>query len=239
MSKIHGLKGTWLQALAGFAIPLLVILFIRWAVIEPYVIPSGSMIPSLLIHDHILVWKSSFGLRLPFTNTWLIKWSEPKRGQVIVFKYPENPSVFYIKRLVGLPGDRVAIENGKIFINDEAAEISAFERSLPPGVEIDEDFQIFQEKLSGIEHLIRISHSTLSQSSHAKTEWIIPENKYFFVGDNRDQSSDSRVWGTVSDELLIGRAWSIWLSCDQMLESARFICDPSHLRWNRMLRQIK
>lgn len=100
----------------------LIALTIRWALIEAYVIPSGSMLPTLLVHDHIFVNKIAYGMRIPFTSDWLIELAQPQRGEVIVFKYPEKPSLFYIKRVVGIPGDRVFYENGNLFINEQLVE---------------------------------------------------------------------------------------------------------------------
>jgi signal peptidase I len=108
MSEIpnsKNLKGTWNQAILTFLFPILLVLGVRWALFEPFVIPSGSMIPNLLIHDHILVKKFAFGIHVPFSDKWLVQWTKPSRGEIVVFKYPENPEVYYIKRLIGLPSE--------------------------------------------------------------------------------------------------------------------------------------
>ncbi len=102
--ETKNLKGTWDQAILTFLLPILLVLGVRWAFVEPFVIPSGSMIPNLLIHDHIIVKKFSYGLHIPFGDVWIAQWSAPQRGDIVVFKYPENPDVYYIKRLIGLPG---------------------------------------------------------------------------------------------------------------------------------------
>lgn len=227
------LKGTWSQALWAFIWPILLILGIRWALVEPYVIPSGSMIPNLLVYDHIFVQKSSFGLRLPFSDRWLLRWGEPRPGDVIVFRYPESPSIFYIKRLIAGPGDHVRIENGRVSVNGAAWPVAG---ETPPSFlpsEENEGFEYFQETGPHEHHQVRFAESVSAQD--VIQEWTVPEESYFFMGDNRDQSSDSRAWGFVPESHLIGKAWIIWLSCDRMLESARFLCDPSTLRWNRLL----
>lgn len=231
--KTTSLKGTWSQALWAFVWPILLILGIRWALVEPYVIPSGSMIPNLLVSDHIFVQKSSFGLRLPFSDRWLLRWGEPRPGDVIVFRYPESPSIFYIKRLIGRPGDHVRVENGRVSVNGHSWELA--EEPAPttlPEAE-NEGFVYFRETGPRESHLVRFMDTDSDRD--VIQEWTIPEGRYFFMGDNRDQSSDSRAWGFVPESHLIGKAWIIWLSCDRMLESARFLCDPTTLRWNRLL----
>lgn len=230
--KTKNLKGTWPQAFLAFLWPILLILGIRWALIEPYVIPSGSMIPNLLVYDHLFVQKFSFGLRLPFSDRWLVRWGEPRPGDVIVFRYPESPSVFYIKRLIAGPGDHVRVENGRISVNGRAWDLREVPAPpLAPGE--NEGFAYFLETGAFESHRVRFAEDSSLQD--VIQEWTVPEGRYFFMGDNRDQSSDSRAWGYVPETHLIGKAWIIWLSCDRMLESARFLCDPSTLRWNRML----
>lgn len=227
------LKGTWPRALLSFFGPIALILAIRWAVIEPYVIPSGSMIPNLLIHDHIAVQKFSFGLRLPFSDRWLVRWADPHRGDIVVFRFPENPEVFYIKRLIGLPGDKIEVTDGRVTVNGETWPLAP----APAAAEDDaEDFDYFRETVAGRDHLVRFQKGRLE--SGTARDWTLADGEYFFMGDNRDQSSDGRVWGTVPDRNLIGRAWFVWLSCDEMLDSARFVCNPSTIRWNRFLKSV-
>lgn len=209
------------------------ILILRWAILEPYVIPSGSMIPNLLIHDHVFVQKFSFGLRMPFSDRWLIRWGEPKRGDIVVFRYPENPEVFYIKRLIGLPGDKVQVTDGHIKVNGETWTLKPAAANAGPDAD---EFDYFDETTAGRDHLVRFMKGR--GESGASREWELAEGEYFFMGDNRDQSSDGRVWGTVPDKNLIGRAWFVWLSCDDMLESARFVCNPATIRWNRFFKSV-
>jgi signal peptidase I len=192
---------------------------------EPFVIPSGSMIPTLHVHDHILVNKLAYGLHVPFSKKWIFQWASPRRGDIVVFRYPENPDVFYVKRAIGLGGDRVTMEHGTLVVNGEKLPI---ERSSPStAVPADEDsFEYFAEN----GHLIRYR----DQYSASFEEITVPEGKIFVLGDNRDQSNDSRFWGFVPEENLIGRAWLIWLACDATLPSAQFLCDPTTLRWDRV-----
>ena len=184
------------------------------------------MIPTLLIHDHIMVNKMAYGIHLPFSKRWIIHWGNPKRGDIIVFRYPENPEVFFVKRAIGLPGDKISLEQGQLRIN---GELIGLERTNPPpsGGTDDDHFDYFKEE----GHWVRYRDQFGAQYG----EITIPPGRIFAMGDNRDQSSDSRVWGFVPEENLIGRAWLIWLACDMTLPSAQFLCDPSTIRWNRLL----
>lgn len=226
------LKGTWPQAITTFLLPLLIVFAIRWLIIEPFVIPSGSMIPGLLIHDHILVKKYSLGLKIPFSDYWLARWRVPQRGEVLVFRFPENPDVFYIKRLIGLPGDTVIVQgSGKITVN-------AKEWPLTPRESLDDDgFKYFIESDGDHKHIVRFYGSPLS--SDESKEYQVPQGEYFFMGDNRDQSSDGRVWGFVPEKYLVGPASLIWLSCESTLTSVSYICDPRQIRWQRLFNSVQ
>ncbi|MFN7454689.1 MAG: signal peptidase I [Pseudobdellovibrionaceae bacterium] len=213
------LRATWPQALGTFLFPILLILSVRWFLVEPFVIPSGSMLPNLLILDHVIVNKLSYGIRIPGQQQFLIHWSQPQRGDIVVFRYPENPDVFYVKRLVGLPGDRVSLEKGQIIVNGQPLP----QKQLGSQGE----FQQFAEAEKGY---------TVQYLQHEQSffdEVQVPEDRFFFMGDNRDQSSDSRVWGFVPQDHLVGRVVVIWLSCAKTLPGAEFICDPTTLRWDR------
>lgn len=226
------LKGTWPQAIGTFLFPLFLVFAIRWIIVEPFVIPSGSMIPSLLIHDHILVKKYSLGLKLPFTNFWLVRWREPRRGEVLVFRYPDNPEMFYVKRLIGLPGDTVVVRgSGQISVNGQEWMLTAQESSL------DDGFSYFIEDTGEQKHVVRFYGSPLA--SDESKEYKVPDGEYFFVGDNRDQSSDGRVWGFVQENYLIGPASLVWLSCENTLTSVSYICDPRQIRWKRLFNPVQ
>lgn len=226
----RNLKGTWNQAILTFLFPIVLVMSLRWALIEPFVIPSGSMIPNLLIHDHIFVQKFSYGLHFPFTNKWLIKWSQPQRGDIVVFKYPQNPDVYYIKRLIGLPGDTVEVNSGRITVNRETLGLRPVDEPT-----FEEGFHYFTETTGTKSYTVRFMHEENMPMVKAYT---VPEGHFFFMGDNRDQSSDSRSWGFVKDEYIVGKAWMIWLSCDNTLPTMTFVCDPSQIRWNRLLKKI-
>lgn len=220
-------KGTWPQALATFFIPIVLVLGVRWILVEPFVIPSGSMIPNLLVHDHILVKKFSLGLRVPFTEKWLVNWRRPERGEIMVFHYPQNPDVFYIKRLIGLPGDRVEVRGGRVSVNGQKWTLTPMDfRGAEYG------FDYFRESSRpGESHVVRFLTGDHEDDLKA---YVVPPGQYFFMGDNRDQSSDSRYWGFVKHDLLVGPAWLIWLSCENTLPTLTYVCDPAQIRWSRM-----
>lgn len=227
-------KGTWAQALITFFFPVILVLTVRWIVIEPFVIPSGSMIPNLLIHDHILVQKFSFGLRMPFSNHWLFSWHQPQAGDIIVFRYPKNPQIYFIKRLIAVPGDQVQIRGGKIKVNEKV-----WSYNPQANTENESQFDYFLEDNGKLKYPVRFYTYRDDSQTDESLELTVPEGAFFFMGDNRDQSSDGRVWGLVPQENLIGQAWMIWLSCDQMLENMPFICNPQTIRWDRLFQYLK
>lgn len=222
------LRGTWKQAIAAIGVPVFLILFVRWIVVEPYLIPSGSMIPTLQIHDHILVKKFAFGLKLPFAQDWLAIWSPPQRGQIIVFRYPPQPDVFYVKRLIGLPGDKIEMKKGELYINDILQEKKLVEEDSFEEVD---QFNYYLES----QHYTRYFKD---QSMQNFGPVKVPPHNYFMMGDNRDQSADSRFWGTVPEGLLVGTPWLVWLSCSEMLPNASYLCDPQTIRWGRIFKLV-
>lgn len=230
----RSLKGTWPQALLSFFIPILLILSVRWALFEPYVIPSGSMIPNLLIHDHILVSKWSYGLRWPFSDSWIVRWSEPKRGDIVVFRYPQNPELFYVKRLIGLPGDHVRVFSSRLEVNGQVLETPGDAPELNVGGYLN------LERSDGEAYVVRWLNPPheAEPDETPRFETTVEEGRYLFMGDNRDESSDGRSWGTVPEANLIGPARVIWLSCESMLESSAFVCDPATIRWDRLFRSL-
>lgn len=218
------LRATWPQALFSFLGPLLAVFAIRWLLIEPYVIPSGSMIPTLWIHDHIFVNKLAYGVHVPMGKPWILHWASPKKNDIVVFRYPENPEVFYVKRVVATEGDTVEIRDGEMWINGEVIPQEPLETD-------EEGFQHFQEPGRRVRYL---NHQ---ESNFPST--LVPPGQFFVIGDNRDQSNDSRYWGPVPVENVIGRASVIWLSCEETLPSARFLCDPKTLRLGRIFKSIQ
>ena len=192
-------KGAIRENLEAIAIALLLALFIRAFLVQPFKIPSGSMEDTLLIGDRIFVCKFSYGVRLPFTNKVMIPVSKPERGDIAVFKYPMNPDLDFIKRVVGLPGDEVRLVNGKVFINGKLWEDNYGHYSGP-----DKPFARMPKRNFG--------------------PVTVPENSYFMMGDNRDNSNDSRGWGFVPFENMRGKALIIYYSRDK---------HPFDIRWGR------
>ena len=182
---------------------LLLVLVLRSFLYEPFQIPSGSMIPTLEVGDFILVNKYTYGIRLPVTGTKVIDMESPKRGDVMVF-IPPHDSSYFIKRVVGLPGDQVRYINKVLYVNGKEQEQS-FVARLPPA---SPRYTVQKEKLGEQEHLIHLS----VWPEGSIQEWQVPEGKYFVMGDNRDKSADSRSWGFVSEENIVGRAVAVWMN---------------------------
>lgn len=191
----------------------LVVLVIRSFIVEPFTIPSGSMLPTLQVNDFILVNKFAYGLRLPVTNTKIIETGEPQRGDVLVFKFPENRNQNFIKRVVGLPGDTVQVKDNVVTVNGEVVKRELAREWEGSGAWRRE----YVEQLGESRHLIwqegKINPFTNRKLPQARTqgEWQVPEGAYFVMGDNRDNSNDSRFWGIVPEELVVGEAFLIWM----------------------------
>jgi len=192
---------------------LLIVLLFRSFLFEPFKIPSGSMIPTLLIGDFILVNKYAYGLRLPVLNTKFLSVGEPERGDVIVFRYPVDPSVSFIKRLIGLPGDTISYRDKRLYVNGEPLETEELGRYSSQDVKCTtprKDAVQFSEILGDVTHKVLLHEASGSRDG----QWVVPEGHYFVMGDNRDRSNDSREWGYVPEENLMGRAVGIWLNFD-------------------------
>ena len=192
---------------------LLIVLLFRSFLFEPFKIPSGSMIPTLLVGDFIVVNKYAYGLRLPVLNHKFVPVGEPQRGDVVVFRYPLDPSVNYIKRVVGLPGDTITYRDKHLYINGELigdTDVGPY-RSTEVKCSVPRlDAERNQEDLLGRVHDILLHENSGSRDG----QWVVPEGHYFMMGDNRDRSNDSRSWGFVPEQNLVGRAVGIWLNFD-------------------------
>jgi len=186
---------------------LFIVLVLRSFLYEPFQIPSGSMLPTLQIGDFILVNKYHYGLRLPVLGTKVVSINEPERGDVMVFKFPENHKINYIKRVIGLPGDRIKYQNKQLFINDKLMA-QTLVAQLPPA---SPRIQLLEEQLGEVNHSI---YKNMAPAFDAG-EWVVPEGHYFMMGDNRDNSNDSRYWGFVPDQLVVGRAVLVWMHWDK------------------------
>lgn len=195
------------------------VLVLRSFLAEPFRIPSSSMMPTLLVGDFILVNKFAYGLRLPVLNSKIVEIGEPQRGDVVVFRYPgagegdPNTGSDYIKRVVGLPGDRIAFRDQTLYVNDQPIAKTAVGTYVGSGHGRDmTGATVFEVDLAGREH----RSLEISPYGDARTEgsWDVPAGHYFVMGDNRDASADSRVWGFVPEGNLVGKAFLIWLNCE-------------------------
>ncbi|WP_369310632.1 signal peptidase I [Providencia rettgeri] len=248
-------RPSWLETGTSIFPVLAIVLIVRSFIYEPFQIPSGSMMPTLLVGDFMLVEKFAYGLKDPITQTTLIETGKPKRGDIAVFKYPRDPNVDFVKRVIGLPGD-------KIVYNPDAKELTIYPNCadnkctdnlpitygplnpsewtmfLDIGSVVDSQKGNYEiplnqelprnalrqyersEKLDTVEHQILIIRQAITEAKYLQpgmplNEWIVPEKQYFMMGDNRDNSSDSRMWGFVPEQNLVGRAVFIWLSLDK------------------------
>lgn len=222
----------WVEYPKSFFPVILIVFLLRSFLVEPFKIPSGSMIPTLLVGDFILVNKFTYGIRLPVANVKIMDVNQPRRGEVMVFRYPENPSLDYIKRVVGLPGDKITYRNKRLYINGEPVEVE------PDGeynyVESGLNY-VYNRRL--IEQLGSHSHAILvnPEMPNAQLGGVrqfpyrkncvyndseftcrVPAGHYFMMGDNRDSSSDSRYWGFVPDANIVGKAFLIWWNFSEL-----------------------
>ncbi|RYF15398.1 MAG: signal peptidase I [Comamonadaceae bacterium] len=214
----------WLDWTAGLFPVILAVFVLRSFLFEPFKIPSGSMIPTLLVGDLILVNKFTYGLRLPVLNTRLTEGTAPKRGDVMVFRYPPKPTLDYIKRVVGVPGDEVAYLNKKLTINGQPVPTTRLQDYFDPDAM--RYFRHYEEKLGEKTHRLlnddeRPAFIPGAEDFPAKdncrysVEGVVckvPEGHYFMMGDNRDNSLDSRYWGFVPDRNIVGKAFLIWMN---------------------------
>ncbi|MDG2519515.1 signal peptidase I [Lysobacter soli] len=200
---------------------LAVVLILRSFVAEPFRIPSNSMMPTLLTGDFILVNKFTYGLRLPINNHKVIGIGEPQRGDVVVFRPPHHPDQDWIKRVVGLPGDRVGYHDNQVSVNGKAlayAPIGVYQ-GKGNGTEMTGAEEL-QEDLLGRQHHV-LERTNLPFIDQGEGDWIVPPGHYFVMGDNRDNSEDSRYWGFLPEENLRGKAFLIWMNFDGGVDTSR------------------
>lgn len=222
----------------SLAVLVIAIFALRWSVASPYHVPTASMEPTIKVGDRLLAFKLAYELKIPWTDISLKTWGTPKRGDIIVFKYPRDPDIDYVKRVVAVAGDQVKIEDDILYVNNEAQPRvpAENERAILDDIEdTKEDKLLFKENLFGLEHytMQNIPSARHFTSSRWPTEkpyyYTVPENSVFCVGDNRDNSTDSRFWGQVPLEYVRGKAlfviWSIHSPRDSQwpeLRLARF-----------------
>ena len=204
-------ESTIVEYAKSFFPVILAVLLLRSFLVEPFRIPSGSMMPTLLVGDFILVNKYAYGIRLPVLNRKVIDLGEPERGDVMVFRFPKDPRVDYIKRVVGVPGDHIVYRNKVLTINGEKVA------QIPEGTYIGvgsglsmSGAHVRREILGGVEHDILV----VPRISGITVDKTVPAGHYFVMGDNRDNSNDSRYWGFVPDRNLVGKAFMIWMNWD-------------------------
>lgn len=218
----------WIEYTGGFFPVILFVFLLRSFVVEPFRIPSGSMLPTLHAGDFILVNKYEYGLRFPVFNFGITEGSAPKRGDIVVFKYPLDKNIDFIKRVIGVPGDEIRYINKQLYVNGKRIE------ATPDGNFFDKetytDLKQFNENLEGVVHKIVENdkvpsmarpvqgHNGLNQCIYNMGDVVcrVPNGHYFMMGDNRDNSADSRFWGFVPKEDIVGRAFYIWLNISDM-----------------------
>jgi signal peptidase I len=218
----------WVEYSISFFPVILIVFLLRSFLVEPFKIPSSSMVPTLLVGDFILVNKYTYGIRLPVVNKKLIPIGAPERGDVMVFRFPQDPSLDYIKRVVALPGDRIEYRNKRVIINGTPVPVRQVDDYLSK--ERMQFSRRFVERLDGVEHEILLEDDSpagfapspafpFAGNCNYNTSGLactVPPGHYFVMGDNRDNSSDSRVWGFVPDENIVGRAFFIWLNLNEL-----------------------
>ncbi len=233
--RAPGAKDPWWVEYGASFFPVILLVFgLRSFIVEPFKIPSGSMIPTLEVGDFILVNKFTYGIRLPVINKKIIDINQPQRGDVMVFRYPEDPSLDYIKRVIGVPGDKVAYQNKRLTINGQPIETVPMDDYLHP--ERLYYSKQFVEKSERIEYRILndgdapgfIAGATPFQYrenclyNNAGVICTVPAGHYFTMGDNRDNSRDSRYWGFVREENIVGKAFFIWFNFSDLKRIGSF-----------------
>src|SRR3989304_8281118 len=190
---------------------LLLVLLIRSFLIQPYRVPTGSLVPTVLPGDFIVVSQYAYGLRLPVLNTKIFNIGEPKRGDIVLFRFPDDISIIYVKRVIGLPGDHVTYRNKILTVNNIVMQ------QMPFGMDLDTEGGFSVPVQVRIEKLDQVTHKIFIRPGYKESEdvdVVVPQNSYFMMGDNRDSSKDSREWGFVPEANLVGKAFGIWMSWD-------------------------
>ncbi|MBA5606040.1 signal peptidase I [Duganella sp. FT3S] len=220
---------TWIEYSGSFFPVIALVFFLRSFLYEPFKIPSSSMVPTLLVGDLILVNKYTYGIRLPVLNKKIIEINNPQRGDVMVFKYPKDMTQDYIKRVIGVPGDKITYENKRLTVNGKAVSYAPMDDYL------DDEHLVYnkqyQENLTGVSHRIlnneqaptlnladvkHFPHDDACTYNYDGFTCVVPEGNYFMMGDNRDNSADSRYWGFVPDKNIVGKAFFVWMNLSNL-----------------------
>ncbi|MFC0250391.1 signal peptidase I [Massilia consociata] len=225
IEQAHLRQPTWIEYSGSFFPVIALVFVLRSFLWEPFKIPSSSMVPTLLVGDFILVNKYAYGIRLPIINKKVVEIADPQRGDVMVFKYPKDMSQDYIKRVIGVPGDKISYENKRLTVNGKPVEYTPLDDYL------DDQHPVYHKQFT--EHLASTPHRILNTEgkrtldlgavenfpnreacdfSYDKFTCIVPEGNYFMMGDNRDNSADSRYWGFVPDKNIVGKAIVVWMN---------------------------
>ncbi|NOH64189.1 signal peptidase I [Vibrio sp. RE88] len=236
----------WIENSVSIFPVIAAVLVLRSFIYEPFQIPSGSMMPTLLVGDFILVEKYAYGLKDPVWRTQLVETGKPERGDIVVFKYPPQPNIDYIKRVVGLPGDTVRYSSKKEVCVQPKGESQCIQVPLSnveesPFIQDGVPLVQLNEKLGEVEHQILVNplrrdRVSAYQPRGGVNEWVVPEGQYFVMGDNRDNSADSRYWGFVPEANLVGKAVGIWISFEFERSADSFLPSwiPTGVRFNRI-----
>lgn len=221
------------ENLRSLFVLVLIILAIRWSVASPYHVPTASMEPSIKVGDRLLAFKLAYNLKIPFTDHVVFEWSKVKRGDIIVFKYPKDTSLDYVKRVVGLPGDHIRLVDDTLYINDAPQERVSHNdnRTILNDITAQKEIkQLFVENLDGVKHWTMNSIPELrgpgASNWHNTDDYVVPDGAVFTIGDNRDDSADGRIWGEVPMEYVKGKAlfviWSMYSERDSWVPKMRF-----------------
>lgn len=223
-----GKKMSWIVEYSrSFFLVLFLVWVIRSFIFQPYRVPTGSLEPTILPGDFIAVSQFSYGLRLPVIHTKILNIGEPKTGQIVLFRWPVNSSILFVKRVIGTPGDHVIYKNKVLYINGKEMKQTYVGKGfdIEPG-EKSRPVIIKQENLNGAKHLIQLA---AKGGETENFDIIVPKGMYFMMGDNRDDSDDSRMWGFVPEQNLVGEAFGIWMSWD-----SRAKWGVHKIRWSRI-----
>lgn len=235
-NKEEILKESWLVEIARSFFPvILIVLLLRSFLVEPFRIPSNSMMPTLLTGDFILVNKYKYGIRLPVINKKVIEVGRPDRGDVVVFRYPKNPSVDYIKRVIGLPGDKIEYRDKMLYINGKGLAYTHVGDYVGVGSGIPmSGAKVRNEKIGDVSHDVLLEPRGYEHfyTCMQNNRFTVPAGHYFVMGDNRDNSNDSRFWCSVPDKNLVGKAFMIWMNWDSAM-------DGLGIAWSRVGKSIQ